>query len=559
MEVQLTMRMKTGTPRETEEPKFLRDSRKIVNSLKLCAILMVLTGALAPVAQAQSLRQRQLLDSDWRFSLSTNGSGAVTSGTPVTQWAWIADDNAPTDAAAMADPSLNTSSWANVAVGTDVFGGRLGYAWFRASLPNLASAIRPITLHFLSVDDNATVYLNGQLLGQHAGWSEAFDISVDPAWVANGTNILAVAVQNVDGPGGIYGGVFVESGPQVQPPGILLTQWLWLADNNAPNDAPVLTATNLNTSGWQNAAIGQDVFNGRVGYAWFRTSLDALASSGRPLKLHFLCADDNASVYLNGVLVGQHVGASQPFDISPLDYAWVNGGPNILSVAVQNTGGAGGMLGPVSLESGTDLQPPGNPVTQWVWMADNNAPGDAAAMTATNLNTAAWQSAAIGQDVFGGLMGSAWFRAALSNSGATNPPLALHFLGVDDNATVYLNGKLIGQHIGGSQPFDLSPLSAWAAVGPNVLAVAVQNTNGSGGILKPVLLQSSANTTEAAASMSFDDHTWRTVHLPHDYIVEGTFTSSADTSHGSLPLDTRVVSEELSRPPRLGSRPKRVA
>jgi beta-galactosidase len=499
-------------------------------------LVVVLSLSVFSSAKAQNTRQRQLLDSDWRFSLSTNSAGTGASGMPVTQWIWIADDNAPTDAATMAAPSLDTSSWTAVTVGTDVFGGRVGYAWFRASITNIASLVRPVTLHFVSVDDSAVVYLNGHRLGQHAGWSDPFDISLDPAWIANGTNVLAVAVQNTGGIGGIYGGVFVDSGPQVQPPGILVTQWLWLADDNAPNDAAAKTATNLDTSTWQTATIGQDLFNGHAGYAWFRTSLDALASAGRPLKLHFLCVDDNASIYLNGILIAQHAGASQPFDISPLDYAWVNGGPNILSIAVQNTSGSGGLAGPVSLECGSDIQPPGNPVTQWVWIADDNATNDAPAMTATNLNTASWQTAAIGQDVFGGRVGSVWFRSTLSSAGITDAPSAFHFLGVDDNATVYLNGTLIGQHAGASQAFDVAPQSAWVPGGLNVLAMAVQNTNGSGGILKPVLAQSVTANTAAPAAPDFNDTAWRTVHLPHDYIVEGTFTNTADAGHGSLPL-----------------------
>ncbi len=487
-----------------------------------------------------SPRGRILLDSGWRFHLNeVDGSSTTTpAGTPLTQWVWIADDNAPTDASIMAAPGLDTSTWTNGTVGTDVFNGRVGYAWFRTSITNLASAVRPLSLYFLSVDDNATVYLNGTLIGQHDGWSEPFDISLDPAWITNGVNVLAVAVQNTAGAGGIYGGVYLQSGPSVQPQGILVTQWLWLADDNAPNDAATMTATNLNTSAWQTATIGQDVFNGHVGYAWFRTTLDALASSGRPLTLHFVSVDDNASIYLNGTLLGTHTSGSQAFDISPLDYAWVNGGPNVLAVAVQNTSGPGGMAGPVSLQSGADVEPPGNPVTQWIWIADDNATNDAPTMTATNLNTSSWSTASIGQNVFNDRVGSAWFRANLTNPGSTNPPLALHFLGVDDNATVYLNGSIVGQHIGGSQPFDVTSLAAWVSSGTNVLAVAVQNTSGPGGILKPVLLQPSSATQGGPAATIYNDSGWRTVQLPHDYIIEGTFTNTADPSHGSLPQTT---------------------
>ena len=517
---------------------------------QLCVFGFLLEVALCLSAGGQTPgRERYLLDSGWRFHLNEVNGGATTvvSGISLPNWVWIADNNAPNDAAVMAAPGLNTATWTNVAVGTDVFGNRVGYAWFRTTITNLASLTRPLSLSFLSVDDNATVYLNGTMIGQHSGWSEPFSITVDPSWIASGTNVLAVAVQNTGGPGGIYGGVFLQSGAVAQPAGLLVTQWLWLADDHASTDAPAMTATNLNTSSWQTAVIGQDVFNGRVGYAWFRTSLDVLASSGRPLTLHFLGVDDNASVYLNGVLLAQHTGSAQPFDVGPLDAAWVAGGPNILAVAVQNTSGPGGILAAVSLQSGGDVVPLGTPVTQWLWLADNSATNDAATMTATNLNTSAWQPGTVGQDVFSGRLGSAWFRATLSTPGNTNPPVALHFLGVEDNATVYLNGVLLGQHLGAAQAFDLTPLAAWVAAGPNVLAVAVQNTNGSGGILRPVLLESPA-VGQGPAAASYDDSAWRTVHLPHDYIVEGTFTNTADEGHGYLPLTTAWYRQSFTIP-----------
>ena len=44
-------------------------------------------------------------------------------------------------------------------------------------------------LHFESVDDNATVYLNGQKLAQHNGWDDPFDVDLAPAWKAGGANV----------------------------------------------------------------------------------------------------------------------------------------------------------------------------------------------------------------------------------------------------------------------------------------------------------------------------------------------------------------------------------
>ena len=334
-------------------------------------------------------RQQLLLDSGWRFHLDeVDGNSAVAPpGLPVTQWVWLADDNATNDAATMAAPGLDTSSWANVTIGTDVFNGRVGYAWFRSTLIAAQLPYQPVTIYFSGVDDNAWVYLNGVLIAQHQGWSQPFSVSLlNPAWIAGGTNVLAVAVQNTGGPGGLYAAVLLQSAtPQIQPPGIPVTQWLWQADTNAPADSATMAATNLDTSSWQTALIGQDVFNGVAGSAWFRANLDGLVSPARPLALHFLAVADNAAIYLNGILLGRHTGGSQPFDLPVPNSAWSAAGPDILAVAVQTTGGPGGLLEPIIVQSGNQVPPPGIPVGQWLWLADSNAPGDAATMTTTDL------------------------------------------------------------------------------------------------------------------------------------------------------------------------------
>ena len=505
-------------------------------------LVPLLLAAAFPCSAQPAHRLRQLLDDGWRFHLNElDGNTAVTpGGLPITNWVYIADANAASDAATMAAPGLDTSTWTNYTLSTDAFGGQTGYAWFRSAIPPLATAARPLTLHFLNVDDNGTVYLNGVLLGQHTGWGQPFDITLDPAWTNGATNYLAVAVQNTGGAGGIYSAVTLQLGLQLQPPGVPITQWLWIADDNAPGDAVTMADPNLNSANWTNATIGQDVFNGRVGAAWFRTVLDPFALSGRPLALLFLSVDDNATVFLNGALLGNHTGAAERFDISVPDVAWRTNGPNVLAVAVQNTSGSGGILGSVLLQSGGQVPPPGASITQWIWTPDNNATNDAATMTATNLDTSSWQAAAIGQDVFSNAVGSAWFRASLDALATSGRPLTLHFLGVNDNAAVYLNGIFVGAHNGGAQPFDVGPLDpAWVPGGPNIVALAVQNISGAGGLLKPVLLQSGEDIQDLApTSTAYDDSAWRTVHLPHDYIVEGTFTNTADAGHGSLPLET---------------------
>jgi beta-galactosidase len=494
-------------------------------------------------AHAQQGRQRQLLDAGWRFHLNeVDGNSALTiAGIPVTQWLCMADDNATNDAAIMAAPGLDTSSWTNVTVGTDVFGGRIGYAWFRSIIVASNLPFQPVAFYFADVDDNGTVYLNGTLIGQHQGWGQPFTISdLSPAWSNGGTNVLAVAVQNTGGAGGIMGSVLMRPAwPQSPPAGIPISQWVWLADSNAPADEAAMTATNLDTSAWQNVTLGQNVFQAGAEPVWLRTPLDALAFSGRPLTLHFLGVSGNAGMYLNGILLGQSAGDGLPFDLSVPPSAWSAAGPNILAVALQSNGVSGSSLSPVILQSGSQVPPPGIPVTGWVWLNDRNAPGDAATMTATNLDTSAWAGAGIGEDLFNGSAGAVWVRVALDGFATTGQPLTMHFLGLGSNvlASVYLNGALLGQNSGA---FDISTLSTvWVSGGPNILAVALQNTNGPAGLLRPALLQSGDDIQDTSpADPNFNDSSWRWVNLPHDYIVEGTFTNTAEAGHASLPLTT---------------------
>jgi beta-galactosidase len=484
-------------------------------------------------------RQQQLLDAGWQFHLNeVDGNSAIAApGFSLSQWVFVLDGNGTNDAATMAAPGLDTSSWTSATTGTDVFQGAVGYAWMRTTLVASSLPLPPTAVYFGNVDDNCWVYLNGVLIGQHTGWNQPFTIPLSPAWIAGGTNVLAVCVQNTYGPGGIYSPALLQSAaPQNVPPGIPVTQWLWRADSNAPNDAATMAATNLNTTSWQSASIGQDVFNGAAGAAWFRATLDRLAAANRPLTLHFLAVADTGTIYLNGNLLGRHAGGSQPFDVSVPNSAWSAAGPNILAVAVQSAGGSGGLMQPVMLQSGNLVPPPGIPVNGWLWLADANAPSDAAAMTATNLNTSAWSNAAPGQDLFGGNPGALWLRAGLDAFATVGRPLVLHCLNLGSNVTasVYLNGVPLGQFSGA---FDLAmPGNNWSS-GPNILSIALQNAGGAGGILNPVLLQSGDDIQDSnPASPDFDASAWRTVHLPHDYIVEGTFTPTAEANHGSLPL-----------------------
>ena len=110
---------------------------------------------------------------------------------------------------------------------------------------------------------------------------------------------------------------------------------------------------------------------------------------------------------------------------------------------------------------------------------------------------------------------------------------------MDDNATVYLNGRRLVHHEGWNDPFDVDLGPAWKEGALNELAVLVENSDGPGGITGPVCLDDAGVIAASGPAVpAYDDGGWRTVHLPHDFIVEGTFSPKADAGHGFLPTAT---------------------
>lgn len=128
-----------------------------------------------------------------------------------------------------------------------------------------------------------------------------------------------------------------------------------------------------------------------------------------------------------------------------------------------------------------------------------------------------------------------WFRAELG-ADREGSEKTLVFDSTDEDASVFLNGKHIGTHVGFGTQFEIPVGDAWRPEGPNTLVVLVKNWAQSGGINGGVnLVMPESKIMPAEAARDFDDRSWRTVHLPHDYVIEGKFDASADNSHGSLP------------------------
>ena len=189
--------------------------------------------------------------------------------------------------------------------------------------------------------------------------------------------------------------------------------------------------------------------------------------------------------------------------------------------------------------SGVNPYPGNIAITQWKYIIDGNGLADAAAYTPASFDDSSWSNATTGQDVFNGNVTYAWFRTRLDSlipAGQDAPPHAVTFNSVDDNAWVYLNGHLITTHQGWNLSFVVQLDAYWVAGGPNELAVLVQNTGGPGGIESAATLSIGSSPSLPIGTTSYDDSSWTTVHLPHDYVDQGVFTSSAANDHGSLPV-----------------------
>lgn len=63
-------------------------------------------------------------------------------------------------------------------------------------------------------------------------------------------------------------------------------------------------------------------------------------------------------------------------------------------------------------------------------------------------------------------------------------------------------------------------------------------------LLPPPIHSTHVNTQQVA----FDDSKWRVLNLPHDFIVEGTFTPDADKAHGYLPFGKAWYRQTFSLP-----------
>jgi beta-galactosidase len=94
-------------------------------------------------------------------------------------------------------------AWKPYTIGEDAFDKKPGHGWFQTMLPALPAGARQAELRFASVDENATVYVNGRLLVHHDGWNAPFNVRIDRMDTFTRPVVLTVFVENYSNEGGI--------------------------------------------------------------------------------------------------------------------------------------------------------------------------------------------------------------------------------------------------------------------------------------------------------------------------------------------------------------------
>lgn len=110
------------------------------------------------------------------------------------------------------DVGRDRSGWENMVVpGSWTDDNYDGFAWYATEItfPNLAAGYN-LALVFDSVDDNAVVWLDGRLFGKQMGYGIKFYLDIDDRLADGETHELVLRIEDIAGPGGINGSVYLE-------------------------------------------------------------------------------------------------------------------------------------------------------------------------------------------------------------------------------------------------------------------------------------------------------------------------------------------------------------
>ena len=284
-------------------------------------------------------------------------------------------------------------------------------------------------------------------------------------------------------------------------------------------------ASDFDDAEWANIEIGrpwsEQGYADYEGGAWYRTKLTVAADRVRPVQMYIEGKYQSIGVYVNGRATAFHGSDNimeRPLivDIGPIA---VRDGENTVVLYVYGgTNRAGidriNVYQPIfdwaspSLKKGADQQYSSyanSPVvipyshkkvakmpTQWKFRLDERLderrlnPLLDREYAAPGFDDSEWADIKIGQaweaQGYAGYNGGAWYRTQIKVDAKEGQPVHLAFGGVDQHATVYVNGHWIGEHNKWSRPFILDISDQVMRDGENTVALYVFDGEGMGGI-----------------------------------------------------------------------------
>ena len=141
--------------------------------------------------------------------------------------------------------------------------------------------------------------------------------------------------------------------------------------------------------------------------------------------------------------------------------------------------------------------------------------------------------------------GVGWYFTDFDYHGAFDKA-ALHFLSVDDNASVWLNGSKVGDHGGANQPFKMD-VTAHIQKGRNRLAVRIEDTGGFGGLTGSVEILPFSDEEDLMKGRYFNSRT-----PEHPPWAEGSVLYELNTRQFSREGTFQAVEERLDELRELG-------
>jgi cyclomaltodextrinase len=181
---------------------------------------------------------------------------------------------------------------------------------------------------------------------------------------------------------------------------------------------------------------------------------------------------------------------------------------------------------------------------EWFFKADSQKIGVEQKWFAEKFNRSGWQKMKVpdfweNHEHFKNYDGWGWYARTFQYKKNTNQT-SIYFVGVDDDAFVWINGIEVGSHTGYSDPFSLDVTNALRD-GENYIIVQVLDYGGGGGIYKPVTIIDSKFVDELKKSAFYGKPALKSADWVKDAVIYSAYLRSASKEGTFKGFEKRIL------------------